>query len=179
MFCLPEGTEQWIVALTSPAATTFIIGAAGIAVSIITYVFQKRQLRLRALLEVFSVLNLPEHREARRVTYGERSDASYDILKISRPNFDGAYVGELERVVADIFRGDMNNAATLIYHGLMDETIFVEEYWWIILRCWDNTKDTINKRRSSGTGALSYMRNLEKLNSKAEKYAKKRFQEGF
>jgi hypothetical protein len=54
----------------------------------------------------------------------------------------------------------------------MDESIFVEEYWWIILRCWDNTKDKIIERRKSGTGASGYMHNLEILNDKAENYAK-------
>jgi hypothetical protein len=172
MMCLPIGVEQWVNALTSQAAITFIVGAAAVAVSIITYVYQRKQLKLNSLMEVFKVLNLPDHREARKVTYGEKTHASYDILKITRPEVDGTLLGEIERVSTDIVKGDMNNAATLIYHGLMDESIFLEEYWWIVLRCWDSVKDTVIQRRSSGTGALSYMRNLEKLTSKAEEYAK-------
>jgi transposase len=103
----------------------------------------------------------------------------YYILKITRPDYDGAVLGEIDRVSTDIVKGDMNNAATLISHGLMDESIFLEEYWWIILRCWDSTKEGIIQRRNSGTGALSYMRNLEKLNTKAENYAKRHFKEDF
>lgn len=179
MICLPVEVEQWVVALTSQAAITFIVGAAAVAVSIITYIYQKKQLKLNSLMEVFKVLNLPDHREARKVTYGEKTHASYDIMKITRPEADGALLGEIERVSTDIVKGDMNNAATLIYHGLMDESIFLEEYWWIILRCWDSVKNTVNQRRTSGTGAQSYMRNLEKLNAKAEDYGKRHFKEDF
>ena len=176
MIWLPVGHEEWFVALTSQAAITFIVGAAGFTVSLITYIYQRKQLKLNSLMEVFKVLNLPNHREARKVTYGKGTDASYEILEISRadPKHE-----EIERVSTDMVKGDMNNAATLIYHGLMDESIFLEEYWWIVLRCWDSVKDSVYKRRESGTGALSYMRNLEKLNTKAEDYAKKHFKEDF
>ncbi len=163
----------------SEKTLTLLDGAAGVAVSVITYIYQQRQLRVNALMEVFRILNLPEHREARKVTYGKGTDASYYILKITRPDYDGAVLGEIDRVSTDIVKGDMNNAATLISHGLMDESIFLEEYWWIILRCWDSTKEGIIQRRNSGTGALSYMRNLEKLNTKAENYAKRHFKEDF
>jgi hypothetical protein len=131
------------------------------------------------LMEVFRLLNLPEHREARKVTYGDKTHASYDILKITKPEADPMLEGEIDRVSREMVKGDMNNVATLIYHKLMDEDIFLEEYWWIILRCWDSVKTTVYERRRSGTGALSYMRNLEKLNGKAEKYGKKQFKEDF
>ena len=61
----------------------------------------------------------------------------------------------------------------------MDERIFLDEYWRIILRCWDTVKDRIEKRRASGTGAVSYMRNLKQINSKAENYARKHFKKDF
>ena len=163
----------------SEKTLTVLVGAAGVAVSVITYIYQQRQLRLNALMELFKILNLPEHREARRVTYGDESDASYNILGIKPPKEDMSTLGELRRVSTDMVKGDMNNAGTLIYHDMMDESIFLEEYWWIILRCWDSTKEGIIQRRASGTGALSYMRNLEKLNAKAEDYAKKHFKKDF
>lgn len=179
MYCLPIGIDCWLTiyngwgsVLTSKEAIAAYIAAAGVAVSVITYIFQRRQLKLNALVEVFKVLNLPSHREARRVSYGKGSDGSYDLLKVKRPDEDGAIVGELERISADIVRGDMNNAATLINHHLMDGSIFLEEYWWIILRCWDNVKDIVFERRKSGTGASGYMHNLQTLNDRAEKYAK-------
>lgn len=43
---------------------------------------------------------------------------------------------------------------------------------------WDTAKYSIEKRRASGTGALSYMQNLKQLNSKAENCARKHFQNG-
>jgi hypothetical protein len=178
MIDLPVGYEQWVIALTSQTAVTFIVGAAAVAVSIITYIYQKKQLKQATLMEVFKVLNLPDHREARKVTYGEKTHVSYDILKITRPEADPQLEGEIERVCTDLVKGDMNNAGTLIYHKLMDESIFLEEYWWIVLRCWDSVKGSIYER-SSGTGALSYMRNLEKLNGKAEKYAENNFSKDF
>lgn len=167
------GVDASIEAVTSKEALTLIVGSAGVAVSVITYVFQRKQVKLRGLIEVFKDLNLPNHREARRVTYGESSNTSYDLLGISPPNAELGTTGELHRVSSDIVRSDMNNAATLIEHGLMDGTIFVEEYWWIILRSWDNSRDRIINRRNSGTGASGYMHNLELLKSKAEKYARK------
>jgi hypothetical protein len=172
------GPKTWVDIVTSQTALTVIVGAAGVVVSVITYIFQRRQLRLNALIQMFKEPNQPSHREARRVAYGEGSSGSYDLLGISLPG-DGSTYRELERVSSDIFQGDINNAATLIYHGLMDEKIFLDEYWWIILRCWDTTKDSIEKRRASETGALSYMRNLKQLNRKAEKYARKHFKMDF
>jgi hypothetical protein len=166
------GIDVWIASVTSQPAITLIIGAAGVTVSAITYIFQVKQLKLRGLVEVFKELNLRDHREARRVMYGERSDNSYDLFHINRPDAGGT-VGELDRVSRDIVRGDMNNAATLIAHRLMDGSIFVKEYWWIILRCWDKVKDEIIERRNSGTGASGYMHNLEELKDKAEAYARK------
>jgi hypothetical protein len=179
MICLPEEYEQWVVALTSQAFITFIVGAAAVTVSSITYSFQKKQLKLKSLMDVFKVLNLPDHREARKVTYGLKTHASCDILKLTRPEADPKLEGEIEKVSSDMVKGDMNNAATLIYHGLMDKSIFLEEYWWIVLRTWDSVKDTVSQRRTSRTGALSYMRNLRRLNAEAEEYAKEHFNEDF
>lgn len=189
MNLIPLGIDVWIFALQHPpswvslfysqAAIALYVAIAGVAVSTITYIFQRRQLKLRGLVEVFKELNLIPHREARRVFYGEVSDASYDILGLRRPDYDGAVVDDIHRVSADIVRSDLNNAATLIEYGLMDESIFIEEYWWIIIRCWDRMKDTIVKRRNSGTGAYGYMRNLETLKNKSVNYAMKRHRKDF
>src|SRR5687768_4196888 len=98
MICLPVGTEQWISALTSQTAITFIVGAAAVAVSLTTFIYQRKQLKQTSLLETFRVLNLPVHREARKVTYGQKTHASYDILKITLPEADPKLEGQIERV---------------------------------------------------------------------------------
>jgi len=161
---------------------TIIVALAGVIVSVITYIFQEKQLKQRGLIEVFKELNQPSHREARRISYGEKiTDASYDLLGI-KPGSEGSEVAkeqDLKRTCSQIFLGDINNAGTLIHHGLMDESIFLDEYWWIVLRCWDLNEDWINDRRNSGTGAQSYMRDVEELNDKAGKSAKKNFPEDF
>ena len=96
---------------SSEITLTVIVGAAGVTVSVITYIYQSRQLKQVTLFEVFKVLNLPEHREARKVTYGEKTDASYDILKITRPEEDGAPLGEIERsILLDIPRNYAQNS---------------------------------------------------------------------
>jgi len=168
----------------NPNNLAVYVTAAGVVVSVITYFYQREQLKSRTLLEVFKDFNLPSHREARRITYAEEeeSDASYELLGIRPPTTTEereVRLKDLKRVSENIVRGDLNNAGTLIWHGLMDESVFLDEYWWIILRIWDKSKDSIEERRHSGTGALSYMRNFKELNSKAEKYARKHFPKDF
>ncbi|TLX87705.1 MAG: hypothetical protein E6K97_08250, partial [Thaumarchaeota archaeon] len=88
MICLPVGYKQWVAVLTSQAAITFIVGAAAVTVSIITYWYQRKQVKQVTLMEVFRLLNLPDHREARKVAYGEKTPASYDIMKITKQEAD-------------------------------------------------------------------------------------------
>lgn len=104
--CADLGYETWLSIVTGETAFTVIVGAAGVIVSVITYIFQGKQLRLNALIQMFKELNQPSHREARRVTYSEGSSVSYDLLGIKPPTEDGSSTGELERVSLDIFKGD-------------------------------------------------------------------------
>ena len=73
----------------------------------------------------------------------------------------------------------MNNAAMLIRHGLMNKSIFLEEYWWIVLRSWDSLEESISARRKKGDGASNYMQSLQYLKDDAETYASKHHSNDF
>ena len=150
------------------AAITVIVGAAGFAVSLFTYRYQKKQLKLKGLEELLKELSQPSHREARKVlNYGITADSSAILgLGIASPS-------AVKKISANIVSSDLNHAATLIKHGLLDGSVFVKEYWWIILSSWDSLKEDVYERRKLDTAPSDYMRNLEDLMKKAVKYGKK------
>lgn len=117
-------------------------------------------------MEVFRLLNDIQHNEARRVVYGDYSNASYEIL-LQNKDFN-----ELMRLSVTIVRTDFNEIATLILHDIVDPNLFVEEYWWIIVKVWYKIENEIMQRRGD-RGPSNYMINLENLKNRAEKYAKR------
>jgi hypothetical protein len=64
--------------------------------------------------------------------------------------------------------------ATLFRHNMVERSLIIEEYWWIILRTWNELEGGIKKRRE-GSGPQDYMKNLEELKNIAEKYASKKY----
>jgi hypothetical protein len=168
---------EWFDRLVTLITPTVIIATIGITISLITFFYQRKQLQLRGLIEVMKDLHLPAHREARNIIYhGERA--------ISKERFGilGLEPGDTEQAIKlsqDIIRNDLNNAATLIRHKLMNESIFLQEYWWIVLRTWDSLKVDILARRNINDGSSEYMLSLEKLKDKAEKYAGKYHRKDF
>jgi hypothetical protein len=152
-------------------ATT--IPAAGVIVSVVTYVFQRKKFRLTALTEAFRLLNDVKHREARKVVYDKPNMSSFDIFGLVRPPTSGGEVREeeLTHICRDIVRSDFNQIGTLIHHDLLDGKIFIEEYYWIILKIWSSLKDEIERRRNS-IGPPNYMQHLEYMYRQVEEYAK-------
>jgi len=67
-------------------------------------------------------------------------------------------------------RGDLNEIATLSRHGLIDDSIFIKEFYWIILRVWYEVELSIIERRKDGPS--DYMTNFEDLKNKTEDFAK-------
>ena len=170
---MPDPIESLIKILTSEAtiiiaiiATAAAIAAA--AVLAITNSFEKKKFRLSALMEVFRLLNDIKHKEARKVVYGDATTASYKILGLE----DNKSFDQLMEMSETIVRSDLNEIATLIEHHIIDRKIFVEEYWWIILKAWYKIEPKIIKRRHN-IGPSTYMKNFEQLKAKAEEYAKR------
>jgi hypothetical protein len=67
------------------AVVAYIATAVGTSVSSITFFYNRKGFRLRALAEAFRLLNEKEHREARKVIYGEHTLSSFNILGLERP----------------------------------------------------------------------------------------------
>lgn len=154
--------------LTGKEAIAAYIAIAAVLVSVITFFFERKRFRLSALMESFRLLNDIKHKEARKVVYGEPTNASYEILGLNERSYE-----EFRRISATIVRSDFDEMATLIRHNIVQSSVFVEEYWWIILRVWHEVEPEIKLRRDSDTAPHYYMENFEKLKVKAEQYAKK------
>ena len=50
-----------------------------------------------------------------------------------------------------IVRSDFNEIAILIQHDILEYNIFVQEYWWIILKIWYKVEPKIIERRDGST----------------------------
>jgi hypothetical protein len=118
------------------------------------------------------MLNDAKHREARRVLYDEPRSVSYEILGLQRSTpDDGASINEIKSMSRDIVRSDFNENGTLVYHNLLDGTIFVREYYWVILKTWHLLAQEIMERRK-GVGPPNYMEHFEEIHNMALEYAK-------
>ena len=174
---------ELITIFSSKEAIAIYVAAAGVFVGYITYIFNKKQLKQNQLSEIIKHLNNPSHREARKVIYNhydqkQISNISFQLLEIDRNQF-GEYEAEANdaiiEIAKNIVRSDLNHAGTLVHHKMIETKVFLEEYWWIILKCWHILEDDIKERRSQNNGISKYMRNFEELKIKAEKFAKKTY----
>jgi hypothetical protein len=159
-------------------AAPFVVAITAITgsfVSYITYRFQKKRLRLNALTDAVRMLHDVKHREARKVIYGSANMSSFEIIGLNRPTAEeGADYGELQTICKDIVRSDFNEIGTLIHYGLLEKKIFIEEYYWVILKIWSFLKKEIETRRTT-IGPPNYMEHLEEMRKKALEYAKKKY----
>jgi hypothetical protein len=165
---------------SSPQAPAFIITAAGLIVAIIAYVFERKKFKTTQefegkrftttiLIQVIQQLNDIKHREARKVLYEELPpNSSYEILGISLK--EDSKINDIKKLASDMVRGDLNEIATLSRHGLIDDSIFIKEFYWIILRVWYEVELSIIERRKDGPS--DYMTNFEDLKNKTEDFAK-------
>src|SRR5918996_419540 len=115
---------DWFTVYALPIVVA-VTTAAGVIVSVVTYIFEKRKfrsseeaeekkLRLTGLAEVFRLLNDVKHREARKVLYDidERRpirESSYNIIGIKEVTSDEASNQEaLKDICSHIIRNDFN-----------------------------------------------------------------------
>jgi hypothetical protein len=159
--------------LSSKEFIAIYVAAAGVAVSTVTYWYQKKEFRLKSLTEALSRLNDVKHKEARKVVYGNATPTSFEILGFSKPTPEGgASPNDLMTLSKDMVRSDFNEVATLIYHKLLDKKIFLREYCWIIIRIWRLLEhDILDRRRAIGPS--DYMKNFEDLKKMALDYVSK------
>ena len=153
-----------ITILSSMEAIAAYIAAAGVFISYITYKFNKKQLNQNQLSELIKSLNHPSHREARKVIFDHYkkepiSNISFQLLEIDRKQF-GEYEAEAKdaiiEIAKNIVRSDLNHAGTLVHHKMIETKVFLEEYWWIILKCWNILEDDIKERRNQKNGISNY-----------------------
>jgi len=109
---------------------------------------------------------------------GHVSNLSFHLLEIEKDKFtesDDEAKDAIVKISKDIVRSDLNHAGTLIHHKMMDSDVFLEEYWWIILKSWKVLETDIENRRNSQDGVSNYMHNFEELKNKAVDFAKKNY----
>jgi hypothetical protein len=169
---------DWFTVYALPVIVAVITGA-GVSVSVVTYIFERKKFRLTALVEVMRQLHDTKHREARKVVYGTINEASFDIIGINTPTVDEELnLQGLKDICTDIVRSDFNEIGTLIHYDLLDGKIFIKEYYWMILKIWSLVKDQIYSRREK-EGPTNYMVHLEEMKEKATKYAEEHHPEVF
>jgi hypothetical protein len=169
-----------------------IVGLAGVAVSLIIFWFQrksyeatneaeKQKTRLAAVAEAFRLLNDVRHREARKVLYDTETSpntfnkSSFVIMDIAIVDENGdSNLEALKDVCKNIVRSDFNEIGTLIHYDMLDGKIFIEEYYWVILKIWSLLKDDIQKRRQV-EGRSNYMEHLESMEKKAAGFVKEKY----
>ena len=169
-----------IAILSSKEAIAAYIAISGVVVSSITYIFNKKQLKQNQLSELIKNFNQPSHREARKVIYDHSqekqiSNRSFQLLEVDRTKFnefEAEAKDALIEISKNIVRSDLNYAGTLVRYKMIESKMFIDEYWWIILNCWNVLENDIKERRNNGIS--NYMRNFEDLKIIAEKFVKKK-----
>ena len=173
-----------ITILSSKEAIAAYIAIAGVVVSYITYIFNRKQLKQNQLSELIKNFNQPSHREARKVIYDhfqkkkQISNMSFQLLEIDRAKFTEFEAEAKEALIEiskNIVRSDLNYAGTLVHYKMIESKMFIDEYWWIILSCWNILENDIKERRNTNNGISNYMRNFENLKIMAEKFVKKNY----
>lgn len=104
-----------IVTLDSSLSVPVIASVAGIFISCITLYYNRRQDRLKALFEVFKLLNDEKHRAARQVVYqfheeGKASVQDHPLLRFPDERQETVFIRECQAIV----RNDSNQIGSLI-----------------------------------------------------------------
>ena len=167
----------WIEVFSSKEAIASYIAIAAVAVSAITYRYQRKQYRFSALAEVFKLLNDEKHRVARRVVYNfykgrEGCVGSLSLLDLGFP--EGTPTNHIIKEYQAIVRNDFNQIGSLIKNKLLPEKAFMDTYWYAILRCWMALEAEIRKERDT-RGHPSYMKNFEDLYNRSDRYRCKKY----
>ena len=163
--------------LTGEASLLALVSTVGgltiATVGVITFFYEWRKSRLASLNEVYRLLGDITHREARKVLYGNETNASYEILGLPRDDNNLISSENLMSLAKDIVRSDLNHVGTLIQYKLVSKGIIVKEYSWMIVKCWKLLEGEIMNRRNSKDGNPNYMKNFEDLKNEAVKHKDK------
>jgi hypothetical protein len=103
---------------------------------------------------------------------------SFQLLEIDRAKFTEFEAEAKEALIEiskNIVRSDLNYAGTLVRYKMIESKMFIDEYWWIILSCWNILENDIKERRNTNNGISNYMRNFENLKIMAEQFVKKNY----
>lgn len=92
--------------------------------------------------------------------------------KYKKTNDDSIFEDEHYREHVNRTISDFNEVGALVKKGLVSTSLFLDVYWNITLRCWNASRITIQKRRTS-RNYDDYMINFETLAIDAEVYRKK------
>lgn len=142
-----------------------IAGFAAIGLVVTMIYFQSRQRKFTGLIEIFKLLNGKEQREARGMLFEA-------YRKYKKTNDDSIFEDEHYREHVNRTISDFNEVGALVKKGLVSTSLFLDVYWNITLRCWNASRITIQKRRTS-RNYDDYMINFETLAIDAEVYRKK------
>lgn len=142
-----------------------IAGFAAIGLVVTMIYFQSRQRKFTGLIEIFKLLNGKEQREARGMLFEA-------YRKYKKTDDDSIFEDEHYREHVNRTISDFNEVGALVKKGLVSTSLFLDVYWNITLRCWNASRITIQKRRTS-RNYDDYMINFETLAIDAEIYRKK------
>lgn len=156
---------------------SIIIACISAGIAYFSYIFQKKRLDADVFIKVMDKFGDDKHRKARDILYhwhnnnGSINDndpklvEGLQVFGIKSPE-------NLISLCKNMVRSDINGTSTLIKHGLLSRHLFVNEYYWIILKSWDCLEDEIFERRKV-KGPERYMENFENEKNYAIKYYKK------
>jgi hypothetical protein len=157
------------VTLDSSLSVPVIASAVGIFISCITLYYNRRQNRLKALVEVFKLLNDEKHRAARQVVYqfheeGKASVQDHPLPRFPNETQETVFIRECQAIV----RNDFNQIGSLIENSKFVPTKeFIDTYWYIVCRCWIALKTGIDKERLKRGNF--YMKDFENLYGESNK----------
>jgi hypothetical protein len=142
-----------------------IAGVAIVGLVIVTVYYQKRERKFDGMMEVFKLLNGTEQRESRLKLF-----EAYHMYK--KTNDLGIFQTEIYRRYVERTIHDMDEIGSLVRNGLVSKDLFFDVFWNTTIRCWNDSKEFVDYRRSSRQFP-HYMINFETLAKEAELYEKK------
>lgn len=125
--------------------------------------YQKKQLQLTSMLEVFKILNSDRHRLAREAVY-----CAYHLSQ--GKNHNNIFESEPYHSSAAMVRADMDQMGLLIEEGLVDEGSFLKAYWNTVLLAWKALETNIEHERKIRKDYDTYMKYFSDLKAKALTY---------
>jgi hypothetical protein len=156
---------------------SIIIACISVGIAYFSYCFQKKRLDADVFIKVMDKFGDDKHRKVRDILYHWHKNNG--LINDEDPKLiEGLQVFGIEspenliESCKNMVRSDINGTSTLIKHGLLSRNLFVNEYYWIILKSCDCLEGEIYERRKE-KGPERYMENFENERNHAIKYYKK------